>query len=287
MLTNFGDNYIKFINFCNIQPNRNSRLATSIIDRIDLADDRKSISVLDIGSSDGKIIPYLVDEILKKNNDLNIKIVAIEPDNHPFQVLEKLTFSDRVNFNARQLCFENFSKSAKLNGEKFDLIIGTHVFYHFNDWHEVVNDIMYLLNPNGRAIITIDSIDSPIYQNRSAILESLDKNNNIELYGKYAFAEDLEDLFKNLYFSKTEILSNLAIELSSNIQYCKLIDSISFLHRININSITEREKIRSLFSEYNNDMTCNITWKEFIFTIDKISTPTMSNSKYQKEVVHF
>jgi 2-polyprenyl-3-methyl-5-hydroxy-6-metoxy-1,4-benzoquinol methylase len=258
----FADNYSKFTTFCDIQPDRNNRLAKNITDALM---PKELLSILDIGSSDGRIIPNLINKISEKSIQFNI--LAMEPDKIAFE--ELLLCSKNNGFETMSKSYEVFSKE---NKNKFDLILATHVLYHFDDCTEIIKSIVSFLHHGGQAILTIDSSDSPLYQRRDAILQ--DNSTNFFFYGKYFFAEHLRKIIEQLHLNVKEIklMSNLEIQITSNIEECKLVEAISFLHRIDISSITNRQEIRNLFSDFiSNDslgeLVYKIPWREAMFVI--------------------
>lgn len=258
---NFADNYHKFSTFCKVQPDRDNRLAQNIFD---LTNNKKSLSILDIGSSDGRIIPHLIKKTSVKS--IECSILAIEPDAIAFDELFLLTKDKRIK--AIPMEYEIFYTEVK---EKFDLILATHVFYHFDNPGSIINSIFSLLSHDGQAILTIDSNDSPIYQRRGSILKKISNITSVDFYGKYYFGEDLSDTIKSLKFNVKEVnlISNLNISITPNIEECKLAEVISFLHRFDIVSISEKLCIRDLFSDFIRENTYKIPWKETMFVISK------------------
>ncbi len=271
----FGDNYKKFVNFRAVQPDRELRLSKSIASQSKLAPFYNQVTMLDIGSSDGKIIPYIINELLSMYANLSFDVVAIEPDPYPFQILKNLNLSEKVNFNAKHINFMDFLESVKSTCNKFDLVIGTHILYHFSEWEKLIQDIINVINTNGKLILTIDSKQSPIYYRKDDIARLMKDSDLVNFYGQYCFAEDLECLLRkcSLEFTKQHISSFLEIKQSEDINECQLAESISFLHRVDIKLLCEKENVRSLFEDFviqKGEITFyKIPWEEVIFTINK------------------
>jgi hypothetical protein len=283
--TNLGDNYSKFTKFCDFQPNRTLRIADAIISQMIIEKDLTFISILDIGSSDGELIKQVVEKISEKYTDLKIELFALEPDSIPFQKLNNITFKNsQVEFRPLQLSFDDFINSSILTNRQYSFVLGTHILYHFNfdDWNTIIRSIVNLLSLNGKAILTIDSDDSPIYEKKGSIDDAI-KNKNIfgfdkekstktNNYGGYHFANELEVILKEFNYTSLSLDSRLEITRNTNRTDSNLVNAISFLHRISVISKEAQTRIENLFEYSLSENKYVIPWKEVIFRIEKANS---------------
>jgi SAM-dependent methyltransferase len=302
---NHGDNYRMFSSFCEVQPDRKKRLATSLIENISSkyassSSDKGKISILDIGASDGELTFDLDREISERisNNTLpntafgryGYKIHAIEPDWKAFLKLYKSAKNKEDSFVITHKSFEDFFEKAKSNSEskKFDIIIATHVLYHFsvNQWPQIIENCLGLLKRDGILVVTLDSNKSPIYQKKDEVLK-LAQGNSVDFYGEYCFSEELQKVLNEtnrlnntstfsckskLDFS-TQPPSNSSQGAPTNtpttsLDENRLIKCLSFLYRVDIQILPAIDELSRIFSASLNNK-YQIDWEETIFIIKK------------------
>jgi SAM-dependent methyltransferase len=229
-MNELSDNYSKFLNFCKSQNSREQRLSRALLKEVVPSNNDESIKILDIGSSDGRMIPYLLTEISTKFKGINVDLLALEPDSIPFKKLFEVSLA--YGFKTIRTDLETFLTQQP---ETFDLIIGTHVLYHFENWENSVENIKNLLNRNGQIIFVIDSDESPIYELRESVLEVVGLSQSVQSYGNYRFAKDFRNMLieKAWQFKEIELTSDLVVKSTSeNDRNNDLLEILSFLHRV-------------------------------------------------------
>jgi 2-polyprenyl-3-methyl-5-hydroxy-6-metoxy-1,4-benzoquinol methylase len=240
-LIQFGDNHNRFMDFCNVQPNRNKRLGRIITDII-LGDKKKNVRILDVGSSDGALLYDIYTNLTSEN--INFEMIATEPDPYAFvQLTQNMTLTGirLVNESVENVLTSN---------DTFDYILCTHVLYHIGDLVTTIQRLKEKLIANGKLVIIIDSFNSPIYKLSEKLLVKISEHKTVRFYGKLISSAQIIKVLQSqaITFEIHPLLSYLEIK-----SVTVLIDVLQFILRLDRTVLSKKSKIiASIFSKYYN-----------------------------------
>jgi SAM-dependent methyltransferase len=153
--------FAEFDKFCRCYPGREERLSAVLAEPVfaQAKAGNRSLRILDVGSADGRLLRAL----LKRLPVTPASITCLEPCQEGFRRLQESMqgLTAQVNLYAKTL--EAWLSAESTTLESFDLIICSHVYYHFENPAAITRRLAQLLSPWGALVAIIDSHDSPLY----------------------------------------------------------------------------------------------------------------------------
>lgn len=271
--------YSEFKFFCSFYSNREKHLAQSVLSSINLPSQfLEPYRILDVGSSDGLLLQTVFD-MMSAQIDLCFETIAIEPDKEAFiSLIDRFSrpverINKCFNVNPTNSDLEIFMKQKEFDPIKHDIILCSHVFYHFDPakWGDIITYFRGHLTETGNIIVILDSFDSPIYslkQDTNRFFYDIEN----DFFGKEILAEDF------LYFLKHNDIHHIMKPLRSFLFLPQqdldviIFRILCFLFRHGIlhDELSERtitDKIQT-YSERGSQLYM-IPWTEKLFVIGK------------------
>ena len=153
--------FTEFDKFCRYYPDREEHLSRVVENAVRASVNAagRSLRILDVGSADGRLLRTL----LSRLDTTSTSITCLEPCPKGFQKLQKLApgLAAQVEFHEQTL--EAWLSSRLTASESFDLVLCSHVHYHFENPTDITNRLADLISPKGVVVVIIDSHDSPLY----------------------------------------------------------------------------------------------------------------------------
>ena len=152
--------------------------------------------LLDIGFGNG----YLINKLLKKNN--NIKIFGIDISKDMVNIVSKI-FKKHIDNNCLTLLLENLNNKTTFKNEMFNKIYTVNTIYFWDDLQKCFSEIKRILKPNGifiNAIYTKKQLDKTKFSKKG--------------FNKYTKEEIIKITEENGMTIKK------IIEIKENISYC-------------------------------------------------------------------
>lgn len=154
--------FAEFDAFCRCYPGREERLSAILAEAVrDPAEtESRSLRILDVGSADGRLLRTL----LTRLTAASVSITCLEPCPEGFRRLQESALALALRVELHQQTLEAWLPSDASVFEPFDLVICSHVHYHFDDPAEVTRRLAHFISRSGALVAIIDSHDSPLYQ---------------------------------------------------------------------------------------------------------------------------
>jgi ubiquinone/menaquinone biosynthesis C-methylase UbiE len=170
----------------------------AVLDNIELNNEDV---LLDIGFGNG----YLINKLLKKNNQM--KIYGIEISNDMLKIVSQ-KYKQYINNNCLKLLLENINKTSFEN-ELFDKLYTVNTVYFWNNLEQCFSEIKRILKPNG------------IFINVIYTKEYLDKIK----YTKYGFNKYSKDELINITEENGMKIKEI-VEIKKNKSYCIISENV-------------------------------------------------------------
>jgi phospholipid N-methyltransferase len=239
---------------------------------------KRSTRILDVGSSDGTLIRCLVNKLVKRRCN-NIEATAIEPDEESFlhheeEHIKPTNAPNDYIIDWKNLSLKDYLSTKHLKIEKYDLILCSHVFYHFqpSDWNKIISTLQTKLRKYGKLIVILDAYDSPIYNFKGQIMPLFSDNNILDSFGGEISAELFKSFIerKGFQYRRSTLDSNVIVPKNSN--FASLLRILTFLFRHDL--FTSEKIIQRLFEwvmtyKHKGDGEYYIfPWKEILFAFE-------------------
>jgi len=171
----------------------NQKQYKAVLDNLNL---ENNDVLLDIGFGNG----YLINKLLKKNN--NIKIFGIDISKDMVNIVSKI-FKKHIDNNCLTLLLENLNNKTTFKNEMFNKIYTVNTIYFWDDLQKCFSEIKRILKPNG------------IFINAIYTKKQLDKTKiSRKGFNKYSKEEIIKITEENGMTIKK------IIEIKENISYC-------------------------------------------------------------------
>src|ERR1041385_302396 len=234
--------------------------------------------VLDVGSSDGRLLMQLISNLTGDPRINAINALALEPNDEAFRNLietgKSLRTQKEVFFRCNKVKVEDYLL-LEVDDQNFDLILCSHVFYHFepNQWGQLISELRKRLRRGGKIVVILDSYNSPIYKSRCDFMKFCNKYETVPFGGDISAEEFLSFIEESeIPYQKASLNSVLLFpthEIESN-----LIRALTFLFRRRIKQDSNSEKfLRDWLAEYSSVLANQIytlPWAETVFAFDGI-----------------
>lgn len=158
-----GGYFAEFDAFCHCYPRREEYISEALIHAAfaQWHPRNRSLRILDIGSADGRLLRTLLERLPATPQS----IVCLEPCPEGFrQLTELMQGVTAAPADLHQQTLEAWLSVPSTEYHRFDLIICSHVYYHFTDPALITSRLTQLLSPSGTLVAIVDSHDSPLYR---------------------------------------------------------------------------------------------------------------------------
>lgn len=204
---------------------------------------RRHLDILDVGSGEGSLIFKIAKMLLSLGGKRSISVYALEPSSYFVELLKKKM--GKINSNICKiktipLTLEKFL-SSRIN-IKFDFILASHVFYHFSNWLETINNLKGLLKDKSNIFIILESIKSSQYQLKPKLY--LPATKRIDAYGKGVTIESsLVNYLKKAHvpFHFEELHSKLHFSPNLNKAIEEVLRLAAFIFRYEVKDISTQK----------------------------------------------
>lgn len=186
---------------------------------------KKIWNMIDVGCGDGLLSVKLVEKIvLMINNARTYKEIncdMLDPSEEIINNLKKkitsIKWADNVSFYYNNQTIEEYlDRTLKSDLEtKYDVIFGSHVFYHIDKWGEVIHQLLNRLKDGGWMCIVLVSDATDLYQFRDRLLPLLKDCELVENDGKYIFGRDMESFLMSEQISYKKMIKESYITFSA------------------------------------------------------------------------
>jgi SAM-dependent methyltransferase len=271
-----SDYFYRFKQFCSFYPLRERHLADSILHAVDdlLKPNSNFLSILDVGSADGELLGEVIGT-LRARSVIRLRSVAVEPDPLAFGRLEGTAGLIREPETILTSCVQakieeliNCQQPTQL--DKFDLILCSHVFYHFKNWSAIAMALLSLLKPGGCIVVILDSHNSPIYQFKKTLETIISDHLTTQNYGDLTFAEVFLEFLNSsgIQYSYRELDWKLSLTPIRLIQ--DFGDMLTFLYRFRVNGTRKVQRALEQFSvKFQSGDAYSFPWKEGLFVLSE------------------
>lgn len=189
--------YSAFQNFRHVYPNREQSLRRAIFHAI--RGNRRIKRILDVGAADGKLLTA----ILEKLPNREIQVICLEPDEEAFQELRREANRWEATVRLVRSTVENYLRASSRDENRvsgFDLILCSHVYYHFPSPGELTKSLLDHLTPSGHLVITLDDHRSAPYQWLQRPL-ALFQYSRTSKYGHYLDSQEVERILRDSHLN--------------------------------------------------------------------------------------
>jgi ubiquinone/menaquinone biosynthesis C-methylase UbiE len=167
--------------------NRYANLAVKMDEKFDY-DGQDSVSVLDVGSSDGRAVDFLAD-VFREKYGMETDVTSYDVGSGVLQdSMDKENVDDAVRGRAQQLPFQD---------DSFDMIVSKTLLSRISsqDQTEALNEIERVLNDDGIAGLEVDPYGKNLFTGLEYAFDSnelTEASNSTDEFGSYPFKEGLE-----------------------------------------------------------------------------------------------
>lgn len=216
-------------------------LSTAIAARVrqfSLRNHQADVELLDVGSSDGTLL-YEALGGLDASVPLT-KALALEPDSRSFAALTRNRQLVRYKVQPDRCSLEEFLSRPNAIPSRFNVVLLSHVFYHFADPVAVVRAITARLPRPALLIVILDSHENPLYRfmDRARHLSSLTPT---ATYGDYLSAEMLKENLTQVFNISDQANLDSIVNIRSLSEF---IDTLEFLGRRVVSSSAAIDDVR-------------------------------------------
>lgn len=275
------DYYYRFKEFRSFYPIREYHLASSIFDAMGpaVAAAGRSLSILDVGSGDGDLLAELVGLLRNASSAIgSTECLAVEPDSPAFDRLQVtsrlLSRTSGIIVDCSPDRIESLLHNEKfVSKAAFDLILCSHVFYHFEDGLAIVRRLQNILTQEGKIVVILDSHESPIYRFRDDLYPEIVAGGGgsmTDQYGALVSAEGFQKSLVSASIPHEYRELEWALVLPSKMIMAHLTDVMAFLYRVPIEASTGVVRaMRPFAMKFRCNGVYAFPWKEGLFLIGR------------------
>lgn len=226
-------------------------------------------TVLDVGSADARLAEAFAEKL---TSTLAPNLTTLlEPDPRAAADLVSTIENDRsALWGCSTYLAATLQRFLQANDRrsKFDVILASHVFYHFEQWEEMTIKLLEMLTSTGVLVVILDSGTSPLYRMRRELVAAAREVREHSGYGHLRFAEDFGRLLAKagLRYYQEELKGALVFNQRELPHH--LWQVLSFIYRFPvIDSQQLRKTASNWLSPYRSGRGLVVPWTEQIFAV--------------------